>query len=487
MPNVDLIRGMDFGVGCDLGGQLFGDAVLRTPGQQIEDTGGQTVDIFLTLVESQQDQDSALQLSTSISASYGLFGGSAKFDLSQEMHVHSYSVSVIMRATVMNSFKQMRDVQFGPNAIDLLKNGHSDRFKEQFGDFFVRGIQTGGELCAVLQIVGRDERDRTDIKASLQASGILGAVSADTKNSFSSAVAKATSNRETKLRHFQVGGVPKASIDPMEMVDRALNFAAEVKAGQSGAFGALVVPYQTVPTPFGPNFVDIANARETLAVLMQRRRDLLTRLTGFSFVQGHPEQFVIPAEMDVNAIVGKLGSAISVLTAAASRCVNKPAEAGEALAGVASLDVPLSPLPPQRAAAPTTVGTGQAKATLAIQMTMPGVLVAGGWRSDADLSSMSPDDQRNTVITELAGRTLDLGPVLQGFTDRELIGKAANYIFLLKAGIRSEMDMRAMKTDDVRNTIIVENHNHTGLPVPTLQGLEDIALAEMALGWFAKL
>jgi hypothetical protein len=351
MPTVDLIKGMDFGVGVDLAGQLFGDAVLRTQAQEIPGTGGQTTDIILTLVESQEDQDSALQLSTAVSASYGLFGGSAKFDLSQEMHVHNYSVTLVIRATVLNAFQQMRDVQFGPTATDLLKNGNSDRFKEQFGDFFVRGIQTGGELCAVLQIIGHDERDRTDIKANLQAAGILGAVNASTKDSFSTAVSKATSGRETKLRHFQIGGVPRASIDAGEMVTHALDFASEVKAGQAGAFQALVLPYTTVDTPFAPNFVDIENAKETLGILMQRRRDLLTRLTSFAFVIGHPEQFDIPDTTDVNAIVGKLETAIAALTSAASRCVNKPKEATDALASVASLDVPLTPLPKQKISA----------------------------------------------------------------------------------------------------------------------------------------
>jgi hypothetical protein len=349
MPIVDLIKGMDFGAGVDLGGQLFGDAVVRTGPDEIKDTGGQTEDIFLTLVETQEDQNTALHLSTSVSASYGLFGGSGKFDLSEEMHVHNFSISLVIRATVLNTFKQMRDVQFGPQAKSLLENGKEARFREQFGDMFVRGIQTGGELCAILQIVGHDESDQTSIKADLEAGGIIGGVAIATKDTFSSAVSKATSHREVKLRHFQVGGTPKASIDPDTMIQHALNFAAEVKAGQSEAFQALLVPYKTLDAPSGPNFVDLESAKETLALLMQKRRDALTRLASFNFVIAHPDQFIIPPGTSVNAIAGRFGTAVAALTSAASRCVNNPKEAAEALTSIAALDVPVDDLPPRRA------------------------------------------------------------------------------------------------------------------------------------------
>ncbi len=355
MPIVDLIKGMDLGAGVDLGGQLFGDAVVRTPGDEIDHTGGQTEDVFLTLVETQDDQNTALHLSTSVSASYGLFGGSGKFDLSEEMHVHNFSISLVIRATVLNAFRQMRDVQFKPSARTLLENGQDIRFREQFGDMFVRGIQTGGELCAILQIVGHDESDQTSIKAELEAAGIIGGVAIATKDTFSSAVSKATSHREVKLRHFQVGGNPKASIDPDTMIQHALNFAAEVKTpGQAEAFQALLVSYKTLDLPFAPNFVDLENAKETLALLMQKRQDALTRLTSFNFVIGHPDQFIIPPGMSVNAIAGRLGTAVATLTSAASRCVNRPKEAPEALTSIGALDIPLDDLPQRRAGKPPT-------------------------------------------------------------------------------------------------------------------------------------
>lgn len=263
------------------------------------------------------------------------------------MHFHQFGITLVLHATVRNSFKQMRDVRLTDSAKELIKNGNMTRFREQFGDMFVRGVHTGGELNIILQIICKDQNDQSSVKSQLEAGGILGAVSAETNDTFSTTVSKATAEREVRFQHIQIGGNPTASIDATEIVKHALSFASEVRAGASEAFNALLVPYSTLDLPAAPNFVDIQAAKDNLALLMNKRSDALSRLTAFNFVVGHPEQFVIPPEANINGIIGRLEVAVSTLTAAASRCVNKPAEANDALRSVASLDIPLDPLPPR--------------------------------------------------------------------------------------------------------------------------------------------
>src|SRR5262245_5075555 len=155
--------------------------------------------------------------------------------------------------------------------------------------------EPGGEFCAILQIVGNDQSDQSNIKADLRAGGILGAVGAATSDSFSTVVHRATAGRETKLRLIQIGGDPVDSIDPTDMIAHALKFTSQVKEGKSEAFTALAVPYTTLDRPDGPNFIDILGAKENLTLLMQQRSDALSRLKAFDFVRSHPEQFTLPA------------------------------------------------------------------------------------------------------------------------------------------------------------------------------------------------
>ncbi len=350
MPNIDAVDGIAPGVGVDLGGQIFGDAVLRSPLEVVG--GGQRSEIYLTLAETQDDLHKAIDLSTEVSAAFGVFGGSAKFDLAQSMQVHAYSITLVIRATVLNAFSQMRDVRFGDRANQLLQDGDMDGFRTQFGDYFVRGLRLGGELCAILQIIGRDEEDQSSIKATLQAHGVFGAVTASTDDSFSSLVSRATKKRETKFKHIQVGGDQKASIDPIEMVNHALTFATSVRGDNSELYSALALPYTTVDRPAGPNYIDVLGAKDNVEIIMRSRRDALTRLADFQFVLSHPEQFDVPVTTNLNAIVSGFETAIGRYTSAASRCVNHPKDAQSELQALADVVVPTDELPPRRTAPP---------------------------------------------------------------------------------------------------------------------------------------
>ncbi len=52
------------------------------------------------------------------------------------------------------------------------------------------------------------------------------------------------------------------------------------------------------------------------------------------------------------------------------------------------------------------------------------VLVEHKWRDPETVVHMSSDDQRNTVIVEIAGRTAYSGSELQGKSDQELVNIA---------------------------------------------------------------
>jgi hypothetical protein len=145
------------------------------------------------------------------------------------------------------------------------------------------------------------------------------------------------------------------------MITHALRFADEIKAGQQEAFQALLTSYKTVDMPSAPNFVDLENAKETIETLMQMRRDAKTRLTGFNFVVANPEQFDIPATLNITAVIGDFEAAIAKLSSAASRCVNSPTDAPAVLLSVAGLKVPVAELPPRRRSGLEDVFAGKGK------------------------------------------------------------------------------------------------------------------------------
>jgi hypothetical protein len=110
-----------------------------------------------------------------------------------------------------------------------------------------------------------------------------------------------------------------------------------------------------------------------------------------------------------------------------------------------------------------------------------GVLLAGHFRAQHELNRMSADDQRNTLITELGGRTNQAGRHFQAMNDQALAGAGAVLVLMREAGIRTDAQLKAMSDDDQRNVLIVEIGAQTGLD-RQLQSLNNMDLVRMAFG-----
>jgi hypothetical protein len=108
-----------------------------------------------------------------------------------------------------------------------------------------------------------------------------------------------------------------------------------------------------------------------------------------------------------------------------------------------------------------------------------GALLAGGFRTHHQLVAMSADDQRNTLIVEMANHSNQAN--YQSFSDEDLAGVGVLMVFLLKTGIRTAAQLKKISADDQRNIMIVEIDAlvHLG---KTLQGLSNVDLVLLGLG-----
>jgi hypothetical protein len=124
--------------------------------------------------------------------------------------------------------------------------------------------------------------------------------------------------------------------------------------------------------------------------------------------------------------------------------------------------------------------------TFTIEMTPRGVLLAGGFRTEAELNRTSTDDKRNTMIVELAKHTNQPGGYFQGLSDDDLVGALAISVFLLKAEVRDLDALQKLSVDDQRNILIIVNNGYTDKPIGELQGKTNKELVQLGLGWFSK-
>jgi aerolysin toxin len=121
--------------------------------------------------------------------------------------------------------------------------------------------------------------------------------------------------------------------------------------------------------------------------------------------------------------------------------------------------------------------------TISIEMTVRGLLIAGHWRTEAELNSMTTDNKRNTLIVVLTTITNQSVSYFQSLDDNTLIGKAAIAVFLLEAGLVHEAWLKAHKDDDARNALIVQLNMKTDRPIKELQGKSDRELVVLGLEW----
>ena len=100
-----------------------------------------------------------------------------------------------------------------------------------------------------------------------------------------------------------------------------------------------------------------------------------------------------------------------------------------------------------------------------------GVLLAGKFRTQTELNSMSREDRRNTlivVLTDLSNQTN-----YQSFDDVTLAGMGAVLVFLRETRIRDDGALKTMSADDQRNTLIVVLDAEMNLGVAKLRALDD--------------
>jgi hypothetical protein len=229
-------------------------------------------------------------------------------------------------------------------------------------------------------------------------------------------------------------------------------------------------------------FIDIQNRQDVLEDLARKRFEFLALRDDLKYILKHSEDFQnsdgTPVDRDkVTKDYDEVVDAINTMQMEASACTRDASKCSFTKLDIAKFAVPKL----VKEAKP------EPKEAITIDMTLDGVLLAGEWRNATDLTQMSSEDKRNTLIVEMSNHTRIPEPhYFQGFDTETLIGKAAILVFLIKAGIRDIPSLKGMSDDDQRNTLIAENAGHTQYTGGALQGMNNRELVQVGLGRFRK-
>jgi hypothetical protein len=265
---------------------------VQAPPEAIAGAAGATQSIEFNKVESYERLATALSVDAKAEARYGLFSADASLSFEKSMSMNSYSIYVYAVANVERAFTQVPDPKYKPEAAALVKQGGGvAAFRKAYGDWFVRGMATGGQILSLIEIRTHDETHRQTMDAKLSGSyGVSFSAELDVKTSFSQAVGDSS----THIVNHQVGGTPR-HIETVDVVfDEISAFVDELAAPDcktAVAYQVGCVSYETVPIPDAPPWVDIEQAEQTLDLLAQMRKGHLRVLADIQYVLTNQSEF----------------------------------------------------------------------------------------------------------------------------------------------------------------------------------------------------
>jgi hypothetical protein len=201
------------------------------------------------IIETHQALLESLELSIEARGRYGLFSAEGKFGLAEKSSFNSQSTFVVASCRVQNAFEIIDQVEVLPEAERLLEE--PDRFKTAFGDFFVRGLQTGGEFYMILQVTSTSQQIQNSLSAAFQADCQQLVIGGSFETAYTEA--KQSSSQETKvsiLMYQRAGQDEQISYvsEPAGIIQRLKDFPSIARSNPAG-YECEVADYNTLALP----------------------------------------------------------------------------------------------------------------------------------------------------------------------------------------------------------------------------------------------
>jgi hypothetical protein len=297
--------------------------------------GGGSGSFTFRRIDSNEALATELGISADVSGGIGLFSASASLDFTNKCQVQASSLVVLISAEERFAFQQMDSPALSPAAAKLVEDGRTDLFAERFGDYFIRGVGTGGRFFGAIRIETKSSSSKTQVDAAL--SGNYGmTISAEARLHISKVLT--TSNaRVDAFITFEGGRVsthPRTG-DPLQVVQDLYTAMDEWSAtvrDQPKAYRFTLAPYVIALGPNPPNAAELEHQRDVLIRCAKLRTATMDKLNLVDYIQNplHRDEFAVvapPAGPDLPALQAALARDLDVISDAASFAIDNPQEA----------------------------------------------------------------------------------------------------------------------------------------------------------------
>jgi len=328
------MHGYDFGVGVDrVSGSPMGK-VVRSTQTPVATAGAGVVDIRIEQIQSTEELETALGIDVEASCGLGCFGAgaSARFNYAKNSAIQTSSLFMAISVNVELGFLSIDDPVLEDHADRAV--GNPTRFKEKYGDGFIRGIARGGIFVGVMRVDTRSESESLEIAASLKGSYKL--FSLDAKTKF-----EEVSNKyqmQCFVQMYHEGGPTNLQIndptDPRELLNNANLFLESFHTHPEASARPYFVTVAPTTIARGesepPNAVDLERAQDVLIYCAKQRSAILDHLNLMDFIRDNPTRFKFAEGVNMQQVVDAarhFQADLDLVAKCASKAINRPTQA----------------------------------------------------------------------------------------------------------------------------------------------------------------
>ena len=313
-------RKPEIGLGFNSQTGVFPGTAVKFADVKTDQVGpGQTGTASALIITDHQQLMDSLDVGVSVSARYGLASGSLKVQFSQKTDYNQSSTFVLASFQVLNAVTRGHDVSIpdGSPAKQLIEANRMDDFGNSFGDYFVRGMNTGGEFYAVIRITSLSQDRETSLAASLHGAINGGIAAAEFSADMKAASSAKEEHTETSVTYYQASGLGAeigATLKPEDVMLRLGNFPAAV-ATHPVPTSVELASYNTIPISMEP-LEEIQDLDIALADAQAKRLEYLADKNNLEFAMANPLYFdELPSHDEVQHLAGEYTVAVNAVMA----------------------------------------------------------------------------------------------------------------------------------------------------------------------------
>lgn len=265
----------------------------------------------LTLESSMEEVRKSLEMSFSVSGSYGTSSGSAKARVTESLKRTSSSKYLVVRVTVEGPKADMQNATLTQRASEY----------PRCGDAWVNAVQFGGELFGVASFEARTQEEERTLDASVR--GAVGSVNSEAE--FKQRIAALRVQMRTAIEGDIAGGDSSRPLpaDLETLLQRAIGFPSEVTLSNAAPIGYELMPY----TSYGRRYPSYRNAQyqaqdiqKMLDAIIQRKADYIDLLEGDRYRKVLPPV----SDLEVGKGIERLTQQQATLSREFQACLDDP-------------------------------------------------------------------------------------------------------------------------------------------------------------------